>query len=151
MAASDIAQNYVYALFREDGVTPFYIGIGKGSRWLAHEKYAWRNRGYKARTGIMHSQQTKEKLRIASTGRKQTAETIEKRKRANAGFKHSKKSIEKMRAIQSNRSTKTREELRIAARKRWATFTQEERNRMGATIRNGMGQKTDPSEKLKPS
>lgn len=33
-----MGNHYVYALFREDGVTPFYIGIGKGQRWLCHEK-----------------------------------------------------------------------------------------------------------------
>lgn len=30
---------YVYVLFRENGV-PFYVGMGKGDRWLAHEKRA---------------------------------------------------------------------------------------------------------------
>lgn len=29
---------YVYALFREDGVTPFYIGKGRGSRVQAHAR-----------------------------------------------------------------------------------------------------------------
>jgi hypothetical protein len=28
---------YVYVLFRETGV-PFYVGMGKGDRWLSHEK-----------------------------------------------------------------------------------------------------------------
>lgn len=31
---------YVYALFREDGITPFYIGMGTGRRWLIHERDA---------------------------------------------------------------------------------------------------------------
>lgn len=31
---------YVYALFREDGITPFYIGMGLGYRWLCHERQA---------------------------------------------------------------------------------------------------------------
>lgn len=30
---------YVYVLFRENGV-PFYVGMGKGDRWLSHEKRA---------------------------------------------------------------------------------------------------------------
>lgn len=40
---------YVYALFREDGVTPFYIGLGCRDRWVQHERYAHRNRSYKDR------------------------------------------------------------------------------------------------------
>lgn len=31
---------YVYALLREDGETPFYIGMGARNRWLQHEKTA---------------------------------------------------------------------------------------------------------------
>src|SRR5690348_14515761 len=49
MASDSIARNYVYALFREDGVTPFYIGIGRGTRWLQHERQAYRNRTHKDR------------------------------------------------------------------------------------------------------
>jgi hypothetical protein len=35
----DQHKHYVYALYREDGVTPFYIGMGCGDRWLDHERY----------------------------------------------------------------------------------------------------------------
>jgi hypothetical protein len=31
---------YVYILCREDEMTPFYVGYGKGSRWTAHERRA---------------------------------------------------------------------------------------------------------------
>lgn len=31
---------YVYILCREDEITPFYVGYGKGSRWTAHERRA---------------------------------------------------------------------------------------------------------------
>ena len=40
---------YVYALYRSDGVTPFYIGIGRKNRWLAHERDAWKGRSHKNR------------------------------------------------------------------------------------------------------
>lgn len=40
---------YVYILYREDGVTPFYVGLGIGNRWLAHERDAERNKTYKDR------------------------------------------------------------------------------------------------------
>lgn len=33
---------YVYALYRDEYVTPFYIGKGCGQRWLVHEKEAYR-------------------------------------------------------------------------------------------------------------
>src|SRR5271168_3768331 len=29
---------YVYILYREDGLTPFYVGKGTGRRWQAHER-----------------------------------------------------------------------------------------------------------------
>lgn len=35
---------YVYILYREDGVTPFYVGMGTGTRWLDHERKAFRGR-----------------------------------------------------------------------------------------------------------
>lgn len=38
---------YVYALFREDGRTPFYIGKGRKERWTEHERWAKRGRSYK--------------------------------------------------------------------------------------------------------
>jgi hypothetical protein len=28
---------YVYVLYRRDGVTPFYVGMGHGYRWMEHE------------------------------------------------------------------------------------------------------------------
>lgn len=40
---------YVYALYREDWVTPFYIGKGCGGRWLVHEKEAFRRTCRKSR------------------------------------------------------------------------------------------------------
>ena len=38
---------YVYILFREDAATPFYVGMGRGDRWLEHEKYATKKRSHK--------------------------------------------------------------------------------------------------------
>jgi hypothetical protein len=40
---------YVYALFRSDGVTPFYIGKGRGSRINIHERTALRETSHKDR------------------------------------------------------------------------------------------------------
>lgn len=39
MASNNIADSYVYVLFRADG-TPFYVGAGRKSRWADHEKHA---------------------------------------------------------------------------------------------------------------
>jgi hypothetical protein len=39
MASNNLADSYVYVLFRADG-TPFYIGAGRKSRWADHEKHA---------------------------------------------------------------------------------------------------------------
>lgn len=41
----DAREHYVYALYREDGVTPFYIGMGKDGRWLDHEQGNTRAKG----------------------------------------------------------------------------------------------------------
>lgn len=38
---------YVYILYREDGVTPFYVGMGRRGRWLHHERDAKRGRSRK--------------------------------------------------------------------------------------------------------
>jgi hypothetical protein len=38
---------YVYILYRDDGVTPFYVGKGKGSRLTHHERWAKNGRSYK--------------------------------------------------------------------------------------------------------
>lgn len=38
---------YVYILYREDGVTPFYVGKGSGRRWLAHEMRCAPGRSHK--------------------------------------------------------------------------------------------------------
>ncbi len=40
---------YVYALFREDGITPFYIGKGRGRRIVIHERDAPRMTSHKDR------------------------------------------------------------------------------------------------------
>ncbi len=40
-------KHYVYALYREDGVTPFYIGMGQRDRWLQHERLSRRRRNHK--------------------------------------------------------------------------------------------------------
>lgn len=40
---------YVYALFREDGITPFYIGKGRRHRIKIHRQNAWRGSTHKDR------------------------------------------------------------------------------------------------------
>lgn len=40
---------YVYVLFREDGITPFYIGKGRGERIYVHERQAHRFTSHKDR------------------------------------------------------------------------------------------------------
>lgn len=47
MSASEKKDFYVYILYREDGVTPFYVGLGHKNRWLYHEKHAKRGRSHK--------------------------------------------------------------------------------------------------------
>lgn len=37
---TDVSTYYVYALYQEDGETPFYVGVGQGDRWLSHERTA---------------------------------------------------------------------------------------------------------------
>ena len=39
MASNNLADSYVYVLFRADG-SPFYVGAGRKSRWADHEKHA---------------------------------------------------------------------------------------------------------------
>jgi plasmid stability protein len=48
MASNNLADSYVYVLFRADG-TPFYVGKGRNGRWLQHEQDAKRGvRSHKA-------------------------------------------------------------------------------------------------------
>jgi len=48
---------------------------------------------------LPHTEETKEKLRRASTGRKQSAETLEKMRLSHLGKRHSLKTLEKMRVV----------------------------------------------------
>lgn len=44
---SQEAKFYVYILYRKNGITPFYVGMGSGNRWLDHERDCKPLRSYK--------------------------------------------------------------------------------------------------------
>jgi hypothetical protein len=46
---TDHQDYYVYALFRPDGTTPFYIGKGRGQRIFIHERDAAKDTSHKGR------------------------------------------------------------------------------------------------------
>lgn len=59
---------YVYILYREDGITPMYVGKGKGGRWLDHERpcYTRRDTPLYAAIREMHSRGVRvPKMKIA--------------------------------------------------------------------------------------
>lgn len=121
MADSTVVRSdvYVYVLYREDGTTPFYVGLGIGSR-LHGIPSAVRAKMVANRIAngtYKHSPETIAALRVASTGRKKSPEEIEKRRRSMAGFKHSPETVAKMR--ERRHSDAEKNAIRLVVKAAW--------------------------------